>query len=108
MKYTMRDAFGEQMKSLKSEIDQYDNVHGCRDSDLGIEPRCEYSDINDGQLDDCWTCRAYMRQSALEAGIPLSVVEGKTKLSDHFSERYINEQCNPRDCIDAVHTFEVH
>jgi len=27
---------------------------------------------------------------ALEAGIPLSVIEGKTKLSDHFSQDYIN------------------
>jgi len=33
------------------------------------------------------------KQSALDAGIPLSVIEGKTKLSDHFSEEYIKSQC---------------
>jgi hypothetical protein len=36
---------------------------------------------------------AWAKQSALDAGIPLSVIEGKTKLSDHFSEDYINAQC---------------
>lgn len=35
------------------------------------------------------------RAGALEAGIPLSVVEGKTKLSDHFSKDYIASQINP-------------
>jgi hypothetical protein len=30
------------------------------------------------------------KKGALAAGIPLSVIEGKTKLSDHFSENYIN------------------
>lgn len=103
------DTLGEQLIYLKAQLEhQYDNVNGCRDSDLGKPPSCEYSDNNDGELDDCWTCRAHMRQSALEAGIPLSVVDGKTKLSDHFSEQYIAEQCNPRDYIDAVRNFEVH
>jgi hypothetical protein len=37
------------------------------------------------------------QQSALDAGIPLSVIEGKTKLSDHFSETYIDSQCPPRE-----------
>lgn len=31
---------------------------------------------------------------ALEYGIPLSVVRGETKLSDHFSKEYINWKCN--------------
>lgn len=34
------------------------------------------------------------RDNALEAGIPLSVIEGKTKLTDHFSQEYIDQQCN--------------
>lgn len=29
-------------------------------------------------------------EGALDAGIPLFVIEVKTKLSDHFSEEYIN------------------
>jgi hypothetical protein len=31
-----------------------------------------------------------IRESALAAGIPASVIEGKTKLSDHFSKDYID------------------
>lgn len=31
-------------------------------------------------------------QSALDAGIPLSVIEGRTKLSDHFSAEYIESK----------------
>lgn len=30
------------------------------------------------------------KQGALDAGIPLSVIEGKTKLSNHFSKDYID------------------
>jgi len=30
------------------------------------------------------------KQAALAAGIPLSVIEGKTKLRDHFSQEYID------------------
>jgi len=30
------------------------------------------------------------KQSALDAGIPLSVIEGKTNLRDHFSQEYID------------------
>ena len=36
------------------------------------------------------------KQGALEAGIPLSVIEWKTKLSDHFSAEYIKMQTNPK------------
>jgi hypothetical protein len=32
------------------------------------------------------------RQSALEAGIPLAVIEGKAKLTDYFSQEYIDSQ----------------
>ena len=38
-----------------------------------------------------------MKQSALDAGIPLSVIEGKTKLTDHFSQEYIYLQCNKQN-----------
>ena len=47
--------------------------------------------------DYCIPCaEAIWRQGALDAGIPLSVIEGKTKLSDHFSEAYIESQCAPK------------
>ena len=31
--------------------------------------------------------------SALDAGIPLSVILGRDQLRDHFSKQYINQQC---------------
>jgi hypothetical protein len=34
------------------------------------------------------------RASAVAAGIPLSVIDGKTKLSDHFSRETIDLMCN--------------
>lgn len=40
--------------------------------------------------DDETMTEAEMREDALAAGIPLSVIEGKTKLTDHFSKEYIN------------------
>lgn len=40
-----------------------------------------------------WCIDEWNKQSALDAGIPLSVIEGKTKLSDHFSQDYINSKC---------------
>jgi hypothetical protein len=49
---------------------------------------------SDESGDYCWPCyEAAMKQSALDAGIPLSVIEGKTKLSDHFSKEYIEYRC---------------
>lgn len=46
----------------------------------------------------CWD--DWQKQSALEAGIPLSVIEGRTKLGDHFSEGYINFKCNRKGDSD--------
>lgn len=37
----------------------------------------------------------WARREALAAGIPLSVIEGKTKLTDHFSKEYIDSRCAP-------------
>lgn len=36
------------------------------------------------------------RQRALDAGIPESVVDGKTKLSDHFGQEYIDHKANKK------------
>lgn len=55
---------------------------------------CRACEAQDG--DSCEgspaTCKS-ARESALSAGIPLSVILGKTTLHDHFSEEYIDAQC---------------
>ena len=51
--------------------------------------RCEHEEYDH----ECNECIEEFKSRAIEAGIPLSVIEGKTKLSDHFSQDYINEQC---------------
>ena len=43
------------------------------------------------------------KQNALDAGIPLSVIEGKTKLKDHFSQEYIDYQCGKEKSEDEVY-----
>lgn len=43
--------------------------------------------------DDETMCAYCMRESALAAGIPASVFDGHTKLSDHFSPEYIKSRC---------------
>lgn len=39
-------------------------------------------------------------EDALAAGIPLSVIDGKTRLSDHFSKEYIDWRCNKQTSSD--------
>jgi len=42
-----------------------------------------------------WNCYDdWCKKEALSHGIPLSVVESNTKLSDHFSKGYIDWKCN--------------
>ena len=42
-----------------------------------------------------WSCwENFCKKEALLAGIPQSVIDGKTKLSDHFFKSYINFKCN--------------
>lgn len=53
--------------------------------------------FNEGHVADdgeyCEPCyEAICVKSALDAGIPLSVIEGRTKLRDHFSQEYIDSQ----------------
>lgn len=55
-------------------------------------------DALDGEAPMCGPCETI---SALRAGIPLSVIEGRTKLSDHFSESYINSQRNRSNADDG-------
>lgn len=50
-----------------------------------VELDCDHEILESG----CPRCEREMLESALAAGIPLSVIEGKTKLTDHFSPEYI-------------------
>lgn len=52
---------------------------------------------NCSECDDGYVCEAHclewMQREAQKAGIPISVIEGKTRLRDHFSQEYIDSQC---------------
>lgn len=51
--------------------------------------------VSDEGGDYCQACyEKWMHQSAIDAGIPLSVIEGKTNLTDHFSQAYIDFKRN--------------
>jgi hypothetical protein len=52
---------------------------------------CEDHGISDDIMELAYA--RWERDEALAAGIPLSVIEGKTKLTDHFSKDYIAWQC---------------
>lgn len=55
-----------------------------------MERKNEHDEHDEKYEADCVECCAAVRQSALDAGIPASVYDGKTKLSDHFSQEYID------------------
>jgi hypothetical protein len=59
----------------------------------------------DNQIDQSLGVKAlnlWTEREAQAAGIPLSVIRGKTKLSDHFSKEFIENQCNPHRGIDPT------
>jgi len=56
--------------------------------DLCIKMYCEDEGINEEVCEAAQ--RLAHRQGALEAGIPLSVINGNKKLTDLFSKDYIN------------------
>ena len=62
----------------------------CNICDLQINDDA-HSDESGDYHQSCYD--KWMKREALAAGIPESVVDGKTKLSDHFSESYINWKC---------------
>lgn len=67
----------------------------CIDCKLyGTSDDFEYDRESGEVCNECMEIRA--RESALDAGIPLSVIEGKTKLQDHFSAECIRAMCDPR------------
>lgn len=77
----------------------------CPECDGGPEveiARCDNcgtrDDVDNMHRDDsgvyCERCqREHEERGALDAGIPLSVIRGQTKLTDHFSREYIDAQC---------------
>lgn len=67
----------------------------------GVCDECGVASFEDLHIDDagqfCFDCvREQQRQGALDAGIPASVVDGKTKLTDHFTRDYIDSQRDPQ------------
>lgn len=71
-----------------------DNSDGETSTDSLIETYGKDNNISDEIIEGIQK-RAFT-EAALDAGIPLSVIEGKTKLSDHFSKEYIDFQKNPK------------
>lgn len=69
------------------------------DGDTGIdrciELYCQEHGI-DSEVSDA-ACRKAHTDGALAAGIPRSVIEGKSKLSDHFSQEYIDHMRGGKD-----------
>jgi hypothetical protein len=53
-----------------------------------IKNYCEDNGIDEDTMELAQTLA--FKQGALRAGIPLSVIEEKTLLTDHFSNDYIN------------------
>ena len=45
---------------------------------------------------NCEECEREWKADANYAGIPWSVIQGKTKLSDHFSQEYIDVMCGKK------------
>lgn len=61
-------------------------------------PHCTCSpEVEDGETPVCEHC---FIQGARSAGIPDSVIEGRTRLSDHFSADYIDFQRDPKGNIE--------
>ena len=87
---TPRDLLIEKIiKEASSNCDEETGLHIC------IARYCEENGIDDEDIqDDAY--QLSFKRSALEAGIPLSVIEGKTTLRDHFSQEYIDFKCNKK------------
>ena len=86
-----KDSFMEKIISNSSELE---------DGSLGIfkciDAYCkEHGILDEGIIGEAK--QESFKREALAAGIPLSVIEGKTSLRDHFSEEYISQQTNRKE-----------
>ena len=85
-------------KITKREWDLYQIIHDkaleYADVDMDVPSCCSQAckDLGLNEETAKWATEVYVIQSALDAGIPLSVIERKTKLTDHFSKEYIKSQ----------------
>lgn len=76
----------------------------CEICTTGNMATCVYTDEDDTEWYICAQCdtkkeaelRLIYVEGALQAGIPRSVIEGKTELKDHFSTDYINWKCGKK------------
>ena len=68
----------EQMKDFWDEAPMQDCISGM----------CKHHRLDEDIAD--WLIKVFWVREGLDAGIPLSVVLGETKLSDHFSQEYID------------------
>lgn len=66
----------------------------CDDCKAKFDREDMHHDESGSYCEPCY--EAAFKQGALDAGIPLSVIEGKTKLTDHFSQDYIDHMCNKK------------
>lgn len=76
----------------------YDGAVEYEDGETGMD-RCIELFCEDNTIDDqtCeWVQRVAFIKGATEAGIPLQVALGKKKLTDYFSQDYIDQQCGLR------------
>ncbi len=73
------------------------------DGEMGIIKCCEYYCLQHGLSQDYAyeAAKRLYREGAIEAGIPVAVVDGKAKLRDFFSEEYINEQSGNTGTTDG-------
>ena len=61
------------------------------DYDTDYDTDSGHEDESGWHCEECWD--EILKQGALDAGIPKSVIDGKTELSDHFSKEYIKYTC---------------
>jgi len=84
------------MKYLKFIIENADKEFGDGETNIDdcILQYCKLYGINNKTCEAAQT-KAF-QDEALSHGIPLSVIQGKKKLSDIFSSDYINYKCNKK------------
>ncbi len=70
---------------------------------IAHETAAENGDPCPNRTSECPECTA----SALDAGIPLSVIQGKTKLSDHFSPAEIARNSGDKELADELDNEEL-
>lgn len=87
---------GRERRELAQEYDPTDFADAALCDDCGRYAKREACEMDDAGI-WCERCReAQEKEAALAAGIPLSVIEGRSKLSDHFSADYIRAQIDPK------------